>query len=96
MWGNFFYNVSYAVSEINACKLSSKGSYITVLGKANSKPVVMLLNKNDGSINKFITIEDIASSATAPTFTTYAGVYFEEQESSTDGKPYLYASFLRD
>lgn len=70
MWGNFFYNVSYAVSDITGCKLSSKNSYITVLGKANSKPIVMILNKIDGSINKFVTIEDIATSATAPAYYT--------------------------
>ena len=81
MWGNFFYNVSYAVSDITGCKLSSQKSYITVIGKANSKPIVMFLNKNDGSINKFITIEHIAVAATAPTYTTYAGVFFEENES---------------
>ena len=35
MWGNFFYNVSYSVSTITGCKLSSDKSYITVLGLAN-------------------------------------------------------------
>lgn len=96
MWGNFFYNVSYAVSEITGCKLSSKGSFITVLGKANSKPVVMLLNKNDGSINKFWTIEHIAVAAVAPTYTTLAGVLYEESESGVDNLPYLYAAFNKD
>jgi ribulose bisphosphate carboxylase small subunit len=56
MWGNFFYNVSYAVSDITACKMSSNNNYVTVLGISNSMPVVMLLNKVDGSINTFITI----------------------------------------
>jgi hypothetical protein len=71
MWGNFFYNVSYAVSDVTGCKMSSKNNYLTILGKANSKPIVMFLNKNDGSINKFITIEPIATSAVAPIYTTY-------------------------
>lgn len=59
MWGNFFYNVSYAVSTITGCKLSSDKNYITVLGVANSLPIVMLLNKQDGSINTFLTISTI-------------------------------------
>ena len=32
MWGNFFYNVSYAVSEIDGIQMSSKNSYVTVFG----------------------------------------------------------------
>jgi hypothetical protein len=68
MWGNFFYNVSYAVSDVTGLKMSSKNNFVTVLGKANSKPIVMFLNKNDGSINKFITIEPIATSAVAPVY----------------------------
>lgn len=32
MWGNFFYNVSYAVSEIDGIRMSSKKNYVTVLG----------------------------------------------------------------
>ena len=35
MWGNFFYNVSYAISDVSACKMSSANSLITVLGLAN-------------------------------------------------------------
>jgi hypothetical protein len=48
MWGQFFYNVSYAVSEINAIKMSSKSNYAVVLGQANSKPIIMSLSKTDG------------------------------------------------
>ena len=55
----------------------------------------MFLNKNDGSINKFITIEHIAAAVTAPTYTTYAGVLFEESE-SLDGQPYIYVAFNKD
>lgn len=56
----------------------------------------MLLNKNDGSINKFVTIEHIAVATTAPTYTTHAGVHFEEQESGVDGQSYIYVSFKKD
>ncbi len=36
VWGNFFYNVSYAVQTITACGLSSGKSEIAVMGQANS------------------------------------------------------------
>lgn len=92
MWGNFFYNVSYAVSTITGCKLSSEKNYITVLGVANSLPVVMLLNKNDGSINTFLTISTVQTYATAPSFTTSGALYFEEKDAN-DGNGYIYVSF---
>lgn len=68
MWGQFFYNVSYAVSEVDGITLSSKKNYLSILGKANSKPIIMNLNKNDGQILKFITIEPVATSTTTPTY----------------------------
>jgi len=58
-WGNFFYNVSYAVSTATGCKLSSKKSYMSILGLANSLPIVMILNKEDGSIDKFFTVNTV-------------------------------------
>ena len=56
-WGMFFYNVSYAVSDISGCQLSSDGSSLTVLGMGNSVPVIMDINTADGTINKFISLE---------------------------------------
>lgn len=70
MWGNFFYNVSYAVSDVTACHLSSKESYVTVLGIANAKPIAMFLNKNEGNILKFVTLDYYDSTTPAPSFTT--------------------------
>ena len=32
LWGNFFYNVSYAVSEIDGMIMSQNGTYINCLG----------------------------------------------------------------
>jgi hypothetical protein len=58
IWGNFFYNVSYAVSDITGCKLSSNGTSVVVSAKADSKPVVMNVGVDDGSIKRFTTIED--------------------------------------
>lgn len=41
--------------------MSSKNTYVTVLGQANSKPIVMVLSKVDGSIQEFVTIEPVAT-----------------------------------
>ena len=35
-WGKLFYNVSYAMSDISGCQLSSDGYTLTVLGMGNS------------------------------------------------------------
>ena len=56
VWGNFFYNVSYAVSTVSGVKMSSANSYVTVMGVANSMPIIMLLEKSTGSIDTFLTI----------------------------------------
>jgi hypothetical protein len=92
IWGNFFYNVSYAVSEVDGIQMTSLNSYVTVFGQANSKPIVMTLSKTDGSIRSFFTVDVIATSTTTPNYATYNGFYYEEAEAA-DGKPYIYMSF---
>jgi hypothetical protein len=93
MWGNFFYNVSYAVSEIDGIQMTSKNSYITVFGQANSKPICMTLSKTDGSIITFFTVDVIATSTTTPTYLTPGAFYYEEDE-ALDGQSYVYMSFV--
>jgi hypothetical protein len=34
-WGKFFYNVSYAISDVSGCKLSSDGSSLSLFAMAN-------------------------------------------------------------
>ena len=60
--------MSYAVSTVTGCKLSSKKNYMTVMGLANSVPIVMILNKEDGSIEKFFSVTTVASYTTTPKF----------------------------
>lgn len=55
-WGKFFYNVSYAVSDITGCKMSSDGSSLIVLGQGNSLPVYMELDTAQATIKQFISI----------------------------------------
>lgn len=92
-WGNFFYNVSYAVSTITGCKLSSQSNYLTLFGMANSLPVVILLSKTDGSINTFLTVQTIKTYTTTPAFITSNGFYYDEKD-SLDGNAYFYISFV--
>jgi hypothetical protein len=96
MWGQFFYNVSYAVSEVTGVIMSSKNSYVNVLGYANAKPIIMNLNKADGQILKFLTVDLVdTSSGTTPSYTTYQALFLEEKE-YIDDKSYYYVSFVKD
>ena len=47
-WGKFFYNVSYALSDIGGCQMSSGGSSLTLLGEGNSQPVIMSVQTETG------------------------------------------------
>jgi len=62
-WGNFFYNVSYAVSTIDGCQLSSDGSSLAVMGSGNSQPLLMDLNTKDGKFNRFVSIDYMYATA---------------------------------
>ena len=66
---------------------------MVVYGIANSVPVVVLLNKADGSIYQFYTITNVQLFTTTPTYVTYSAFFYEESE-SLDGLPYVYMSFL--
>lgn len=94
MWGQFFYNVSYCVSNIGGLTMSSKNSFITISGSSNGKPIIMNLGKTDGQIQKFITIEPhTPSTSTAPQYSVNSAVYFDEMESA-DNRSYYYISFV--
>lgn len=91
-WGNFFYNVSYAISDITGCKLTSKGTYIALFGYANSVPIVMTLNREEGSIKNFWSFNLVNTASTTPAYLTYSGFIIEEAE-PRDNKEYAYVSF---
>jgi hypothetical protein len=56
-WGKFFYNVSYALSDIAGCQMSSEGNTLSVIGQGNSQPVLMSVQTGDGTIDRFMSIE---------------------------------------
>ena len=64
-----------------------------MLGVANSLPIIMLLNKADGSINTFLTIQTMKTYTTTPKFYTYSGFFYEESD-PLDSNPYFYVSFM--
>jgi hypothetical protein len=59
VWGNFFYNVSFAVSNITGCEISPRGDALSVMATGNSVPIYMELNTQTGSVEKFVTINHI-------------------------------------
>lgn len=48
IWGQFFYNVSYPITQIDGIVMSQKNNFVTCLGQANNKPIIMSLNKQKG------------------------------------------------
>lgn len=95
-WGKFFYNVSYAVSDVSGCQLSSDGSSLTIFGMGNSQPIVMDVNTENGSINKFISMEYWETSdEVVPSYKTYGALYYDTRDGE-DFKEYFYMSFIMD
>jgi hypothetical protein len=95
-WGKFFYNVSYAVSTISGCRMSSDGTSLSLYAMSNAQPVVMDINTRDGYINKFFSMEWTATTAdTTPTFLTYSALYYDKQD-FYDNFQYIYQAFLMD
>lgn len=92
MWGQFFYNVSYAVSSIDGILLSQNGTFLNCLGQANNKPVIMNLNKQKGQIQKFYTIDPLTPQQKT-FYKTFQSLYHEER-SAEDGQTYYYVSFM--
>jgi len=63
-WGSFFYNVSYAVSSVDGCQISSKGNSLALTGLGNQVPLLMDINITDGTFNRFISLDFINQSPT--------------------------------
>lgn len=95
-WGSFFYNVSYAVSSIDGCQLSSDGLSLAVSGMGNSQPLLMDINTEDGSFNKFISLDYIdATTENVPSYEQYGGIYYDKRD-YRDYQPYFYGAFIKD
>lgn len=95
-WGRFFYNVSYAVSDISGCQLSSDGASLAVFGKGKSQPIVMEMDIAKGTSKNFLSMEYYLTSDTVtPAYDTFGAIYYDKKD-YFNGKPYYYLSFLMD
>ena len=95
-WGNFFYNVSYAVSSIDGCQLSSDGLSLAVSGMGNSQPLLMDMNTADGTFNQFISLDYIhATTEDVPSYVQFGGIYYDKRD-YRDYQPYFYGAFIKD
>ena len=69
---------------------------MTVMGIGNSVPVIMDINTLDGTINKFISLDQRGASENfVPSYQTFGAIY-NDKEDFFDGKNYIYSSFLMD
>jgi hypothetical protein len=92
-WGNFFYNVSWAISDITGCTLSSDGNSLSVMGLGNSMPVMMAINPTDGAITSFVSLLwDEATEDNTPAY-DIGGAIFNDVSDYKDGQNYFYTSF---
>lgn len=95
-WGKFFYNVTSALSTISGCKMASDGKSLTLMGVANSQPIMLEINGKDGSINKFLSLELVGlTDSNVPTIVTY-GAILHDKEDFFEKKEKVYEAFLMD
>ena len=96
MWGSFFYNVSYAVSSIDGCQLSSQGNSLALTGLGNQVPLLMDVNITDGTFNRFISLDYInASPSVVPQYVMSGAIFYDERD-YRDYQPYFYTAFVKD
>ena len=95
-WGKFFYNVTSALSTISGCKMASDGQSLTLMGVANSQPIMLDINAKDGSIQKFLSLEYTElTDSNVPTIVTY-GAILHDKVDFFDSQEYVYEAFLMD
>lgn len=95
-WGRFFYNVSYAVSDISGCKISSDGSSLSVLGMGKSVPIIMEMEILEGTSKAFYSLEYyLTSDDVSPDYATAGAIYYEVND-YRNGLPYYYVGFSMD
>jgi hypothetical protein len=92
-WGNFFYNVSWAISDITGCNMASDGSSLSVMATGNGMPVMMSVNTEDGAINSFVSLlwKDHDDDNT-PEY-DIGGAIFNDVSDERDDQNYFYTSF---
>ena len=95
-WGNFFYNVSYAVTQISGCQMASDGKSISVLGLGNTQPVLMSMNTKDGTFQSFISLEYWNTTTSTDIKFKTQGAIYNDVVDYYDDQNYYYTSFIMD
>ena len=96
MWGNFYYNVSYAIAQINDCQLSSDGSSLAIAGLGNDLPIMMDINTKDGTLNRFLSLDLVnGSSNQVPAYSKTQAIHYDKRD-YRDNLPYFYTSFNKN
>jgi len=96
MWGRFFYNVSYAVSDISGCQMASDGNTLSVLGKGKSQPVIMEMDIAKGTSTGFYSMEYyLTSDKVTPDYSTWSAIYLDKKDYFS-GKQFYYTAFTMD
>ena len=62
----------------------------------NSQPLLMDINTEDGSFNKFISLDYIdATVENVPYYEQYGAIYYDKRD-YRDYQPYFYGAFIKD
>ena len=62
----------------------------------NKQPLLMDINTEDGSFNKFISLDYIdATTENVPSYEQYGGIYYDKRD-YRDYQPYFYGAFIKD
>jgi hypothetical protein len=73
-WGNFYYNVSFAIADISGCHIDKNGNAV-MLGMGNSVPLIMELNPKNGEVLNFMSLDKIGYDD--PKFKTFGAIYHD-------------------
>jgi len=93
-WGNFYYNVSFPVSSIDGCQISSKGNSLTLAGLGNQIPLILDVNLTTGSLNSFTFLEENTQSPIS-NYVHSGAIYYDESDFRTL-QPFFYTAFIKD
>lgn len=87
LWGKFFYNVSYAVSDIAGCHLDDNNNLV-LAATGNSQPAILELDPVTGSVLSFLSLENVGY--TWDDILSINGAIYHDTKDPLDGKSYYY------
>ena len=97
-WGNYFLNQTESFQQVTACKMSSNGQQVVILGTTQSQIAMAVVNATTGKITNLYSLEEKATAELRdkkPAYETFGAILLDNDDIA-DGKAYLYTSFLMD